>query len=76
MQGGAGNRSDGEKAEEPPGSEAARHRAAERQEPHRIDADMDEIGMQKRIGEPWATKSLCSTVSTELQPSIDGTYQA
>ncbi len=51
MQGGAGNRGDGEEAEEPPGAEAARHRAAERQEPDRIDADMDEVGMEERIGE-------------------------
>ena len=46
----AGCRCHREKRQEPQRAEPPRHRAAKRQQPHRIDADMGPIGVDQRIG--------------------------
>ena len=51
MRQGAGRRGDHEEGHEPPRPETARHGAAERQQPDRVDAEMNPAAMDQRIGE-------------------------
>ena len=51
MQGGARRRRHREERDEAQRAEPPRHRAAERQQPNRVDAEMSPVGMDQRIGD-------------------------